>query len=486
MDETTIIDELIIDGYNFDKMPLIRYSSDNCNCSNTNIIKHKYKELYIKYIKNGIINVSEFKEYKLKLVKIICTPPIYSDKKCIIKEGVMKSNENNEFIKDPYNCDTLWIRQGIGQNVYNITHSLYYMNHNCDDYYICDVELTTNSKIKMHDYAFIINEYEIRNERKITIPELVSMINDICIHDYMYIDTHIADCNMCAKTTYNMRRRCSRQDVMKGKYFRNKNLKYIYFEKLNIMNMADEFRGLGDDIIKFIEISDFNKVRYMAYTKNINMVDFMNDYIYDVEIQEDSLIYKNNETYYSDDKYRKCESVCIYKFNNSTIKLINKRKLIDDLLLLSYLYYNLFEYESSINEQEFNNVFFRNIFGYFVEDTQTVKINKMIDLFFNSRAYLLEMNRRYANIDVYILSLFNTKYEPMKEECNKQCIEFIKSLLDTIMNRKHILIKNFSDEELKKLYDRIIECITINKCVETNIIETLGIQFEKLKIKDGL
>jgi len=501
MAESNIIEELIIDEEHFSNTtePPLGYSLNECNCSNTYIIEHKYMVSYSKYKENDIIDISEFKklikEYNLKLVVIIYTPPVYSDQKCIIKDGEMKSNESEEFLNDPRNSDILLMRRRTGQGVFDIKDSLQCMNYLYGENYICDVELTMNSKIKKYGYIFLVNEYEIKNERKITVPELVKMIYDKHMHDYMYIDTHIADCSMCIKKSYKERREYNKQPIMNGKYFKNKNLKYISFEKLNMVVMSSKYGGHEKNITKFIEISDFNRVRDMAYKQKINMIDFISDYIYDVEIQDDSQIFKNDYIYYMypNDRYSRCESVCMYICDNATIKLTNKRKLIDDVLLMSYLYYNLFKYHSCINKKEFNSIFFRNILGYFIEDTLSVKINKMIDLFFNSRAYLLDLekvkqgwNDTYMNIDVYILSLFNVENESMKEECNRQCIEFIKSLLDTIMNRKHILIKNFSDEELKNLCDRIIKCITINKCVETNIIETLGIQFEQLKIKDSV
>ena len=457
MNTSTILNEDYEDEQYFVPNGFDRFSSVfQCICSNTIIKGKKYECLVNRWDVHmpHIFNTREFieimKECNLKLVNIVQIDHIEED-----------------------------------QTVYNIEDVFIHINCFFNPiHYIYDIELIENSRIKLAGDKILINEYKKTNKREITLLGLRNIEFDRQIHDYMYIDNNIVDCCICIKKPYKRHRVCNSQSVKDGKHFKNRNLRYISFDKLNIIYMTNGGKSCNDNFTKFIEISDFVQIVH-EYRKNIRMIDFIYDYVYDVEIYDDAQIYNLPRMYM-------CDSI--------KIKLINKRKLIDDLLLLSYLYYYLFcnniVYCNNmvLCKNTFDNIFFRNILGYFVEDTFEVKINKMIDLFFNSRAYLLELEEikqglnpnTYINIDIYILSLFNTEYEPMKEECNRQCIEFIKSLLDTIMNRKHILIKNFNDEELKKLYDRIIKCITINKCVETSIIETLGMQFEKLKIKDGL
>ena len=469
MDSTNLMQELIDDAQNF--TGIVKYCSWKCICSNTILERHKYLDLISKY-KGKILDGPEFKriieEYNLKRM-------ITVDKQQYTCGEYLITYIDSQFLYSNHTVDEptkLYTEEDIFS--YDMLQSFPYINYmEQSENYICNVKLSLYSKIDIELYIV-----KLTNERKITGYKSINMIFNKGIHDYMYINNTIVDCCMCLKNSYMEHRRYNRQKVMNGKCFKNKNLKYISFENLNIIDITEPMKEKYKNVTKFIEISDFKTILLYAREKHISMVDFLNDYIYDVEISDEAQI---------------IGSTPLFMCDNATIKLTNKRKLIDDLLLLSYLYYYLFEYHSCIDEKQVNDIFFRNILEYFIEDTLSVKINKMIDLFFNSRAYLLEMNkikhgpnRTYVNIDVYILSLFNTVNELIKEECNKQCIEFIKSLLDTIMNRKHILIEKFADDELKNLSDKIIDCITKNKCVEPEIIDSLNVQYRKSNMIENL
>ena len=465
MDSTNLMQELIDDGQYFTDAS--NHCSWSCKCSNTILERHKYLDLISKY-KGKIIDAHEFKkiieEYKLKFVIIVDEQKKYALGKYSI------NRVDSHFLCDTNKDDGIWdLCAGQDIFIYDITQSRPHFNFMKNSRnYICDVELSIYSKIEIVSDILKINMFIRTNERKITKYELLNTIFDNQTHDYMYIDNNIVDCSMCIKKSYKEHR--ENKQIMNGQKFKNKNLKYISFDKLNIIDISNEFKEQSDNVVKFIEISDFMHILHIALEKNIKMVDFRNDYIYDVEIQDDAQISRLASLYVCDNTMNK-------------IKLTNERRLIDDLLLLSYLYYDSFDYYSCINKQEFNNIFFRNILGYFYVDILSVKIKKMIDLFFNSRAYLLDLekvkqgwNDTYINIAVYIQSLFNTEDEIMRDECERQCIEFIKSLLDTITNRKHILIKKFSDTELKHLRVQIILCIpfeTLNESKQLSLFQMI-------------
>jgi len=413
------------------------YSKYSCSCTSNIIINKKRVDFFKEYNLRGLSGRELkriFIECNFKFVKLL-------DK---------YKNDNNMTYNIGYN------RNGTGMYFYDISDICKYATKHTK--YICEVELLDDSIISIYNYKFETNKFILKNETELDKKSIGDIACSNKIHDGMYIKNSMIDSHICIKQELSYLRSNITTTLYSNVYMieqlKNKHLKFIAFDKLYSTSFF-EF----DKPISFIEISS---IAYILTNKIKNPID-KDDYIYDVEITDESTIINFNS----------------YIFAGTNIKLTNKRKLIDDLQLLSYFHYDIFTTSFSVDEILTKNILYssRNILDYFTDDTLNNRMCKLVDLFFNCRLYLLEFKNMNENLEKFILSLFNTKNEDNEDnkgEIIKQCIYFIKLLLNIIINKIHILLKTFDYESLKNICEKIIECLIKNKCVDSKVIESLN------------
>jgi len=433
-------------------------SSRYCDCIHSIICFEFYKK-YDMVCMTGIELKKLLLKYNLKFVKLVNETRTHYN--MVYKLGY---NENVEEFITGTSCE-----KG-GLYFTDIVCSSLYMK---DEYkYIYDVEILDDSKIEIQFRRLKTDKFILSNERSIDKNKLDMVIYNNRIHDYMYINNIKIRNQICSTYIRTMLNYCYILSPLEhrplyGHDFKHKYLRFISFDKLyNILHNEQEINTFEKHYLNKFDIGEFTP--FIELTTLLHILEIFNinnigpdDYIYDVELSDDSIIYRSTQS--------------SMQLNGTKIKLTNKRRLIDDVLVLSYLYYNIFvSYSRTLN-------FTYNITEYFIDDTFDVKKNKLIDLFFNSRLYSLELDNMQIHLEKFILDLFGTNKLLNIEEktrCIKQSSDFLRSLLYVIMNKKHILIETFDYMTRRNLCTTIIncittECITINNSIDIGIINRL-------------